>query len=157
LFDALEDSMKRYFSVACFLVLALSLWAKSPFLGTWVARVDQTNKTPRLTMTIQDAGEGKRLITYTTPGVKRKTTILTRGNGEDAPVLVDGAPTGQTMAISIVDDRHRVTVLKYQGKQTGTSRAEISADGKVMTVENEMTAVPPGRKPGKTVSYWDRQ
>jgi hypothetical protein len=142
--------MKR--AVLLVLFAAIPLFASdSLFFGTWVERLPAGSKRPQLTMTVSDAGGGKRLITYTTAGQPQKMTVLTRGEGEDAPVLLDGKPTGQTMAIRVVDERHRATVLKMNGKQTGTSRAELSAEGKVLTVEN---ATESGQK---TVAYWDRQ
>ncbi len=146
--------MKRTSFALVLLVAAPLFAAGSPFLGTWVERLDANAKRPRMTMTITDAGVGKRLITYTTPGSPRKMTVLTSGQGEDSPVLVDGRPTGQTMAIRITDARHRETIVKSNGEKTGESRAEISADGKVMKVDNETIVT---GHTHKSTAYWDRQ
>jgi len=79
------------------------------------------------------------------------------GDGKDAAMLVDGKPTGQSMAIRKVDANHTHTVLKLNGKDCGTSRSEVSADGKVMTSEGEFTNPACGGVGKKTVSVWDRK
>jgi hypothetical protein len=61
------------------------------------------------------------------------------------------------MDIRKIDDRHTFTVLKFQGKQTGISKSELSADGKVIKSENEFSDSGPNGIAGKQVQYWDRQ
>jgi hypothetical protein len=68
--------------------------------------------------------------------------------------LIDGKPSGETMAIKKIDSRHTVTVQKFHGKETGISKCEISPDGKVLTVENDYVDSNPI---GKKIQYWDRQ
>ena len=51
--------------------------------------------------------------------------------------MVNGKPTGQTMGIKKMDGRHTVAVLRFQGKEAGILKGEISPDGKVLMVENE--------------------
>ena len=48
-------------------------------------------------------------------------------------------------------------VLKFQGKEEGISKAELSPDGKVLKVENEYTDPNPNGLVGKQIQYWDRQ
>jgi len=72
-------------------------------------------------------------------------------------VLTNSKPTGQTMAIQKIDARHSVTVLKFQGKQYGTSKSELSPDGKVMKVEDDITSTVAGHVVGKSVHYWDKK
>lgn len=76
-------------------------------------------------------------------------------DGNDAPVMAAGKPTGQSMAIKRVDSHHTYTVLKLQGKETGISKSELSSDGKVLKVEN----APVGATSDETehVHYWDKQ
>jgi hypothetical protein len=78
-------------------------------------------------------------------------------DGTDVPVLVAGKPTGETMGIKSVDSHHTFTVLKVDGKQYGTSKAELSADLKTLTVENEFTAAAQGHQPGKSTEIWVRK
>jgi len=58
------------------------------------------------------------------------------------------------MGIRRIDSRHTVTVLKFQGKETGISKAELSSDGKVLTVVIDYAASNPI---GKEIQYWDKQ
>jgi hypothetical protein len=44
------------------------------------------------------------------------------------------------MGIKKMDSRHTVAVLRFQGKEAGILKGEISPDGKVLTVENEYAA-----------------
>ena len=71
--------------------------------------------------------------------------------------MVNGKPSGQTMGIKRIDSRHTVRVLKFQGKETGISKSEISPDGKVLTVENDYATSNPNGLVGKQIQYWDRQ
>jgi len=150
--------VKRIAFVVCLLGLSNMVGAASLWSGTWEMRDDAPDF--RLTMTVEDIGTGRRL-TYklTSPATKDETIsgIVTPLDGTDAPMLVDGMPWGQTMAIRMVDSRHSVTVLKFQGKQTGISKAELSADGKVMKAEDNNTLSSPNGLAGKHVARWDKQ
>ena len=75
-------------------------------------------------------------------------------NGNDVPVLVNGKPSGQTMGIRRIDSRHTVTVLRFQGTETGISKAELSPNGKVLKVEIDYADSNPIRN---EIQYWDRQ
>jgi hypothetical protein len=70
--------------------------------------------------------------------------------------LVNGKPTGQTMGLRTIGSRHTVTVLKFQGKETDLSKAEISPDGKVLKVEDDNAISNPSGLVGKQLQYWDR-
>ena len=74
------------------------------------------------------------------------STVLTPLDGKDVPLLVNGKPSGQTMGIKRIDSRHTVTVLRFQGKETGISKAEISPDGKVLKIETDYATSNPTRK-----------
>ena len=63
-------------------------------------------------------------------------TVDSPMDGREAPVLVGGKPSGETMAIKRVDDRHYSAVVKMNGKPFGTSNGTVSADGKTMTVDS---------------------
>jgi hypothetical protein len=110
-------------------------------------------------MTVEEAGSGWKL-TYRLvgPGAQEGvTTVVTQLDGKDAPILINGKPSGQTMAIRKIDSHHTFTVLKSQGKEAGTSKAELSADGKVLKVENIMGGPGSPGTPTKSVVYWDKK
>jgi hypothetical protein len=75
----------------------------------------------------------------------------------DAPLLVGGKPSGQTMAIKLVDKLHSVGVVKMNGKPFGTSKATFSPDFKTMAVVNDFTATVGGNSAGKSTETWVRQ
>ena len=149
--------MKR---VACVALLILSVCslasAESPWKGTWVERkpVEQG----RQTMTVEESGSGWKL-TYkaTSPkmGGMMVFTVVTQLDGKDAPVMAGDKPTGQSMAITRVDSHHTYTVLKLQGKKTGISKSELSADGKFLRVQNGPLDASPDQM--TQVRYWDKE
>ncbi len=108
-------------------------------------------------MAVEEVDTGWNL-TYKVVGsdapVSTVSTVLTRLDGKDAPLLVNDKPSGQTMGIKRIDTRRTVTVLRFKGKETGISKAEISPDGKVIKVEIDYA----GSNPiGNEIQYWDRQ
>jgi hypothetical protein len=90
-------------------------------------------------MTVEECcSGGRRLIFHVTLGQKTQTiTVDSRFDGSDAPVLADGKPNGETMALKRVNERRTTTVFKRNGKVYRTSTATESADRKTLTVENE--------------------
>jgi hypothetical protein len=59
------------------------------------------------------------------------------------------------MQIRKIDDRHTITILKSDGKQTGISKSELSADGGTITSENDYSVPgPDGSK--KQIQHWDK-
>ena len=85
------------------------------------------------------------------------TSLLTPLDGKDVPVLIGGKPSGQTMGITKIDSRHTVNVIKFEGKEIGTSKSELSANGKVIKVETDYPDSNPGAPAGKQIQYWDRK
>ena len=61
------------------------------------------------------------------------------------------------MGIKRIDSHHTVTVLKFQGKETAISKAEILPDGKVLKVENDYAASNPTGLIEKQIQHWDRR
>jgi hypothetical protein len=84
-------------------------------------------------------------------------TLQTPLDGSETPFLINGKPTGQTYAGRRVDSRHTTGVIKMDGKPFGTSKAELSADGKTITVENDNTGAPGGTPVGKRIEHWDKR
>ena len=148
-------------SVACgvavlgALGLASSLQAQTG-VGEWVRQSE--GATPAgLTMTIEACCNGGRRVTYHIVGTTMVMTMESPFDGSDAPVLVDGKPSGQTMAIKWVDSHHTFTVLKLNGQTMGISKAAFSADGKTITVENDYTSTAAGQPVGKLTEIWVRK
>jgi hypothetical protein len=77
-------------------------------------------------------------------------TIDSPMNGTEVPAMIGGKPSGETMAITRVDDRHYSAVVKMGGKPFGTSNGTLSADGKTLTVETVSQAAP-GAKADKII------
>jgi len=141
--------------VVCLLSLSSTVGADNLWSGTWVLR--EPPKGGRLTMTVEEVGSGWKL-TYKLVGPDAPgtivSTVLTLLDGKDVPVLVEGKPSGQTMGIKKIDSRHTVGVVKFQGKEMGISKGELSPNGKVLTVETDYATSNPI---GKEIQYWDRQ
>jgi hypothetical protein len=108
-------------------------------------------------MTLEEVGSGWKLtykvVVPDVPGTI-VSTVLTQLDGKDAPVLVEGKPSGQTMGIKKIDSCHAVGVVRFQGKEMGLSKSEISHNGKVLTVETDYADSNPIRK---EIQYRDRQ
>ena len=124
-------------------------------LGTWVQRDGI------MVLSVEEAGANRKL-TYRARGpdgkfAKGELTMVTQGDGKDAPMLIDGKPTGQSMAIRRVGANKTHTVLKLNGKDCGTSTSEVSADGKVMKSETEYSNPACGATGKKQVTMWDRK
>jgi len=141
--------------VVCLLSLSSMVGADSLWSGTWVLR--EPPQGGSLTMTVEEVGSGWKL-TYKLVGPDAPgtiySTVLTQLDGKDVPVLVEGKPSGQTMGIKKIDSRHTVGVVKFQGKEMGISKGELSPNGKVLKVETDYADSNPIRK---EIQYWDRQ
>jgi hypothetical protein len=130
--------------------------ADSPIGGTYVAKAKDGK--PEMTMKIDAWGPGKVKLTYHVKGVDNMVlTVVSDLKGKEATVSLNGKPTGETMAITVVDSRHSSTVLKMNGKPMGSSKAEFSADYKTLTVQNDMTAMVGNVPQGKSTEVWVRQ
>lgn len=150
--------MRRLALVVGLLGLSSMAWADSPWSGTWILR--EPPQGVHLTMIVEEVGTGWKLtykiVDPKVPGTI-SSTILTQLDGKDVPSIVDGKLTGQTMGIRKVDSRHAVGIVKFRGRNMSTSKSELSADGKVLTVETEYAASNPTGQVGKEIQHWDRQ
>jgi len=152
---------RRFFGLA-FVVWLLSLSslveAESPWSGTWVLHENPPGG--RLTMTVEEVGTGWKLtykVVGPTAAASTVSTVLTPLDGKEAPVLINGQPSDQTMAIERIDSRHTLTVVRYQGKERSVAKSEISPDGKVLTVETAYATSNPIKLAGKQIEHWNRQ
>ena len=123
--------------------------------STWV-RTDAQGKGITLTLEACCNG-GLRLIYHVAiPGQPPATlTVDSPMDGTEAPALVGGKPSGETMAIRRVDDRHYSAIVKMGGKPFGTSNGTVSPDGKTLTVESVTQT--PGGKGEKIIETWVRK
>jgi hypothetical protein len=124
-------------------------------VGNWVRTDEKANG---ITMTVEACCSGGLRLIYhvpTAPGQPPITlTVDSPMDGSEVPAMIGGKPSGQTMAIKRVDDRHYTGVVKMGGQPFGTSSATISADGKTMTVETLSQA---SAKAEKIVETWVRK
>ena len=125
-------------------------------IGTW-ARKTTGSMTP-MTMKIEACCGGGRRLTYLITAGKTKMTLMleTRLDGTSTEVLVNGKPSGETMAVKRVDAHHATNVLKMNGKQFATSMATLSADGMTLTVVTDNTSAVGGRV-GKQTEVFVKQ
>jgi hypothetical protein len=128
--------------------------ADSP-IGTWVKKTEPGK--PAMTLTIEAWGAGKGKLTWNIKEPAMALTILAAMDGSEAPLLINGKPSGETMAIKLVDKLHANTVVKMGGKPFGTSKATFSPDFKTMTVENEFSSSVGGNPAGKATEIWTRK
>src|SRR5262245_933121 len=124
-------------------------------IGTWV-RQDTALKAGTMTMDVEECCHGGRRLTYhiLMGETAAQITVDSPFDGTEAPVLVNGKPTGETMAIKRVDAHHASTVVKMNGAPFGTSEATLSADGKTLTVHNDFSGSAGGQQAGKTTETW---
>src|SRR5262249_54653907 len=101
-------------------------------VGTWL-RTDTEGKGITVTVTVCCNG-GRRLVYHLPVTVRgQPPTIMTvdlPGDGSEAPLLVGGKPSGETMTIKNIDDHHFQGTVKMNGQLTGTYTDTISIDGK---------------------------
>lgn len=150
----------KYFAIAmtvCLVALGASAGGPIP-TGTWIKR---GGSPAPMMMIVESAGPGVK-ITYRIIGADGKPTnqyvmtVVTMLDGKEAAVVVDGKPSDETMAVKRIDASHTFTVVKMQGKEFGTSKLEVSGDGKVLKVENH-TASWAGQPEKDATEYWDKQ
>jgi hypothetical protein len=68
------------------------------------------------------------------------------------PVLLNGRPSGETMALKRIDASHMSGVVKMNGQLFVTSSSTLAADGKSATTES-ITQMP-GGKTQKVIETW---
>jgi hypothetical protein len=139
--------------------LALSLGG-APILAAQIGVGTWAKDSGSITMTVETCcGPKGRRLTYrfAMGGGKTLMTVDSPFDGSEAPVLINGKPSGETMAIKWLDDHHTFTVLKMNGKPFGTSKATLSPDRKKLTVENDVSAAAGGQQVGKSTEVWTKQ
>ena len=122
-------------------------------VGNW-ARTDPGGM--GITLTVEACCNGGFRLTYHIPAMGDQPpatlTVDSPLDGTEVPVLLNGKPSGETMAIKRVDALHVNGVVKMNGQLLGTSSSTLSADGKSATTESiaEMS----GGKKQKVIETW---
>jgi hypothetical protein len=128
--------------------------ADSP-VGTWVKKTEAGKS--EMTLTVEAWGPGKGKLTWRFKKMDLVITVVSALDGSDAPMLVNGKPSGGTMAIKLIDKHHSVTVVKMDGKAFGTSKGTYSEDFTTLTVDNDYAAAGGGNAAGKSTEIWIRK
>ena len=125
-------------------------------VGTWVKQASSSAQ-GTMTLSVEACCKEGRRLTYHIANINTVMVIESAFDGSEAPVLVNGKPSGETMAITRVDASHTSTIIKFNGQLLGTSKASLSADGKTLSVVNDMSSSAGGNTAGKTNETWVRQ
>lgn len=128
--------------------------AASP-IGSWVRKSEKGK--PAMTLIIDEWSPGKCKLIWRMTASKMLMTLVSAADGSFAPLLIDGKPSGETMSIKLVDQRHAAGTAKMNGKSFGTSKMTFSEDFKTMTVENDYTESVGGNPAGRSTEVWIRQ
>ena len=140
--------MRRCFlalvALASVAVFAAPAGAADSPVGTWL-RLDDQGKLGSMTLIIEVWDKTAKL-TYAVPGKGDvQFSVVSPLDGSDAPLTVNGSPSGESMGIKKVDKHHAVTVLKRNGKIVGTSKSTFSDDFTQLMVETDYGASTSGR------------
>jgi len=128
--------------------------ADSP-VGTYLKKAEAGR--PAMSMTIEQWAPGKAKLTYHIKDPPIVLTIVSALDGSEAPVLMNGKPSGETMAIKMVDSLHSSTIVKMDGKPFGTSKGTFAPDYSTLTVENDFSGPAAGGAAGKSTERWIRK
>ena len=124
-------------------------------VGTW-ERTDAKGK--GIIMTVTTCCNGGLRLVYSIPAAQGQPaatmTVDSPMDGTEVPTLVGGKPSGQTMAIKRLDDRHYEGTMKMNGQPAGTAKSTLSADGKTISVEGIYGT---GAQAQKTTEIWVRR
>lgn len=138
------------------LVSVRSLYAQME-VGTWERQA--TASMPAMTMEVEACCDGGRRLIYhiLIGGVETLLTVDSRFNGSDAPVLMNGKASGETMAITRGDAHHASAIVRMNGSVFGTSQSALSADRRTLTVLNDFSTSAGGQQVGKYTEVWVRK
>src|SRR4029079_17820931 len=148
--------MKRFVTIRSVVAMAfVALLARPPAagaadspIGTYLKKAEAGK--PAMTMTIEQWAPGKAKLTYHIKDPPIVLTIVSALDGSESPVLMNGKPSGETMAIKLVDKLHSVSVVKMDGKPFGTSKGTFAPDFSTLTVENDFNGAAAGSAAGQS-------
>jgi len=131
-------TVKRVICGIAFLSIGWVTAAYAQFgVGTsWVRTDAQGNG---MTLTIEACCNGGLRLIYLIPAMNGQPvgtlTVDSALDGKDAPAMVAGKPSGETMALKRIDLHHYTAVVKMNGKPLGTYDGIVAADNKTMNVQ----------------------
>ena len=124
-------------------------------LGSW-ERTDALGR--GIVMTVTTCCNGGLRLVYNIPAAQGQPamtlTVDSPMDGTEVPALMGSKPSGETMAIKRLDDRHYEGTVKMDGKPFGTSKSTLSADGKSIAVDSVYGI---GAQTQKTTETWVRR
>jgi hypothetical protein len=127
-------------------------------LGTWMKKADSGKTALSMEVSRCCGTQGRRLTYHLLFGQQNHLmTVDSPMDGTEVPVLLDGKPIGETMAIKRLDPHHAFTVVKFNGKPFGTSKATLSPNGSTLTVDNDFTGSTGAQQAGKSTEVWLKQ
>ena len=119
--------------------------------SSWV-RTDESGK--GIVMSVEACCSGGLRLVYRVPPMSGQPAMTmsvdSPMDGTEAPTMMGGKASGQTMAIKRVDDHHYSAVLKMNGQLFATYNATVSPDNKTMTVEGMTQAAGTSQKMTET-------
>jgi hypothetical protein len=133
----------------------------APWIGTWEQEIRppaswfETAAYTRVTTRIEPWGDGIRVVydMVHTRGGRSHMEWTGQFDGRDYPV--QGVDYVLTNAYTRLDDRRYQVDIKVDGTQVATARAEVSPDGRTLTVTTEERG-PGGQTRQSTVVYRKR-
>jgi hypothetical protein len=133
-----------------------------PWIGTWEQEIRppasrfETAPYTRVTTRLEPWGDGIRVVydMVHTRGGRSHMEWTGRFDGRDYPV--QGVDYVLTNAYTRLDDRRYQVDIKVDGAHVATARAEVSADGRTLTVTTEERG-PGGQTRPSTVVYRRRE
>jgi hypothetical protein len=134
----------------------------NPLVGTWKLNLEKSKYSPgpaptSLTRTVEAQGDG---VKYTFAGVAADGKPIAYGfsvtfDGKDNPISGSMPSGAETIAAKRTGPNTFEATLKKAGKVIGTSKVEVSKDGKVTTVKAKGTG--PDGKPVHDETVFDKQ
>ena len=152
------SATERLIGVLAFLMLVG--WASQAHaqlgVGTTWVRTDAQGK--GIVLNVEACCHGGLRLLYDVPisggQPAFKMSVDSPMNGTEAPALIAGKPSGETMAIKRVDDHHLTAILKMNGQPFATYNATVSPDNKSMTVDGVYGT---GSQTQKVTETWVRK
>jgi hypothetical protein len=129
-----------YIGLAALMVgTAVSAQTTEPLVGNWKLDVAKSSYKPgpapkSVTVAVEPAGKGLKISVdaVTADGTPMKWGFTTQRDGKDVPVT--GNPNYDTAATTQASPHSGTTLYKKDGKLVVTSKAEVSKDGKTLTI-----------------------
>jgi hypothetical protein len=142
-------------------VMGTLAWGADPFAATWklraptsplessILQITANGMTHRLAyrMTYAASANVAPVVETFISNLDGKESIAILGNGASAPAV--------KMALTRIDERHWTAIVRSGGQVTTSSKAEVSADGKVLKIENAARSA--DGKTQASTQFWDRQ